>query len=130
MSVRINIIPETCRQFKNYLEDCIKSDAKTIDLVKEYFIAKHVQQVIHKLEIIISKYKIAQVYKVKSIRISELEVLALHSYFSRYQLQTYLIPLEQEILETLRSHYPQLFNVLKQHQVLWQKFIEESDFAG
>jgi len=119
---RIKLNPQTAEVFYLYLQTCITLKPHTNDAVKEYTLARLVQKVIYKIDHMQLKYKEASTYKIKSIQFTELQLLAINIYMTRYEFHTYLMPLQQEINETIRRHYPQLVNVLS-NNIQWKNFL-------
>lgn len=111
MQNRFKIDIQVATELVHYLQNAIISDVKTIDTVKEFMIAKQVQSVQFKLETILLRQRISP-GKVNTIQLSELEVLALNVYFSRYQLISYLLPVEQQVMEIMRKCYPDLLKII------------------
>lgn len=119
---RIKLNPQTAEVFYLYLQTCITLKPHTNDAVKEYTLARLVQKVIYKIDHMQLKYKEASTYKIKSIQFTELQLLAINIYMTRYEFHSYLMPLQQEIKETIRRHYPQLVNVLS-NNIQWKIFL-------
>jgi len=120
--IRIKIEIGPLAEFIKYLKNCIASSAKTIDGVKEYIIAKHAQNVLYRCEILLLKYQQGNYYKVKSIGISDVEMISLNQYFSRYQVHSYLIPTEANFMEAMRVNFPQVVNVLS-NNLKWEEIL-------
>ena len=119
---RIKLNPQTAEVFYLYLQTCITLKPHTNDAVKEYTLARLVQKVIYKIDHMQLKYKEASTYKIKSIQFTELQLLAINIYMTRYEFHIYLMPLQQEINETIRRHYPQLVNLLS-NNIQWKNFL-------
>lgn len=129
MAVKLNLDPHTANSFRQYLQSSIESDAKTIDVEKEYILAKLLQRVMYRVDLLLLRYKQSPTYRIKTIQIDELEVMALVNYFTRYQLHPFLLPLQQEVMESIRFKFPQIIETINK-RATWQNFLTESDFAS
>jgi hypothetical protein len=105
-----------------YLNSCLTNDAKSIDLVKEYILARLVQDVYYKCQQLLLKYQQSRTYtNTRTLSINDLEILALQHYMSRYVVPDYLRPIEFGVNELIRSN-SQLVNVLT-NNIVWNDFL-------
>jgi len=95
-----------------YLKACIIEKAKTNDMVKEYFIASAIDQLIKKInkKVFVHENNGSYLPTVLTLKIEYAELLALTIYFKRYEVFPFLLKLERDILNKVPS---QIIDVLK-----------------
>ena len=105
--IKVKVTISELEVFANYLQTCLTSEAKTGDLVKEYFLAdaiKHLYQRANKKlydadhEFLDRSVKVT---KESTLKIMNCEVLALSVFFKRLPVHNYILSVEREILEQM-----------------------------
>ena len=97
--------------FSRYLDGCITGDAKTIDQVKEYYLAMSLDSLNKRIKTKLAAIEIQRkrLTGPTSIKIQASEILALSIYFNRYQVHSFIQEIEKNILNQMPT---EIINVL------------------
>lgn len=98
-------------EFSRHLTNCTTYNAKSGDLVKEFYLSYSIEKLNTKILKKIFAHKIDNKQAATiTIKIDNAELIALSIYFSRYQTHPYLLKLETSIISQIPS---ELINILK-----------------
>lgn len=112
--------------FSQYLDSCITGEAKTIDRVKEYFMATSLDNLNKRLK---SKLADIEIKRKKisgptALKIEDWEILSLSIFFNRYHVHTYIQQLENDILNQMPTEIINILNPVRNENI--KNYLEES----
>ncbi len=115
--IRIKGYTGELNEFVKFLNQCINSEAKTIDTVKEYYLTWSLSELCKR---IIKKLFSNSMEGVKysgllSVKVNEPELIALSIYFSRHEVHPYLKRIETDIIKQIPGELIAILKPMQTH---------------